>query len=299
MTRILTDPEQLAALGAGLRDTASQLRSVSAKMANALGRLDWMAGARAEVEGQTALARQHAGQLGDMAEHMAQFLLARAELFRVANGQAVGAPPARLHRIEREGPSPTVAFGPNAPPHTAAPPPPARSTGRLVGMEEAGNFVTRVNAPLTNDPGQRDQDTYRGLLDQFNVETNPRYQERNNSTYCNVYVLDVLWAAGAEIPHANANGVAEWLDRSGEANGWKQVTAEQAQEWANKGYPTVAAYHGGGIEPGHLAMVRPGAFDQAVGPTIGQAGATNAAQTTAVQGFGRSRMDRIIYYVHE
>jgi hypothetical protein len=298
MTRILTDPEQLAALGAGLRDTAGQLRSVTARLGNALGRLDWMAGARSEVEGQTALARQHAGQLGDMAEHMAQFLLARADLFRAANGQAVGAPPARLHRIEREGPSPGIST-PDAPPQRADAPPPERSHGRLVGMEERVAYDKRVNAPLTNDPGQRDPNIYNELLDQFDVETNPRYQERGGDTFCNVYALDVLWAAGAEIPHADANGVAQWLDRSGEAHGWKRVTAEQAQEWANKGYPTVAAYDSGSTDPGHLAMVRPGTYTKSSGPTISQAGATNAAQTTAVQGFGERRMDSIVYYVHE
>lgn len=354
MSRILVNPDQLGQLGADLRQYASQLRSVSAQLGGALGRLDWMGGARAEVEGQAASARQQAGHLGELAEQMAQFLLARAELFRAADGQALGAlpwssgtsapsapplapwgavaagsglgatvpmilggrrrrhpdlfgggtapgplaPPARLHRIQREGPSPAAPLQAVPPTEKTAAPAAERSRGNLVDVRNR-DFGKRVNAPLTNDPGNRTPDTYNQLLDQFNVETNPRYAEREGNTLCNAYVLDVLWAAGTEIPHMNADGVATWLEQQGQAHGWRAVSAAEAQDWANNGYPTVAAYYGGAIESGHLAMVRPGPYDEASGPTISQAGAENLNQTTVVRGFGESRKQKIIYYVHE
>ncbi|MDF2628856.1 MAG: hypothetical protein K0R39_2687 [Symbiobacteriaceae bacterium] len=318
MSRITVDPELLARLGADLRQAAGQVRSTSARLDGALGRLDWMAGERAQVEGQVASARQQGGLLGDLAEKMAQFLVARAELFRAANGQAVAAlpslggpavPPERLDRIEREGRSPAPGPAPVRPaPEAGGPaadgahqplPKPERSYGRLVGIEDE-DYGTRVNAPITNDPGDRDPNIYNGLLDQFEVQSNPRYAERDGNTFCNAYVLDVLWATGTEIPHKNADGVANWLANEGiENHGWKAVSAEEAQEYANKGYPTVATYHGGHRnEPGHLAMVRPGPYDAPNGPTIAQAGAENLNQTTIRRGFGPSRMQSIKYYVH-
>ena len=65
------------------------------------------------------------------------------------------------------------------------------------------------NIPLTNEVGNRSMDNYQAVLNEFGVETNPRYLQRNGNTYCNIFVWDATKAMGAEIPH--------WVNSSGDA----------------------------------------------------------------------------------
>lgn len=156
-----------------------------------------------------------------------------------------------------------------------------------------------VNAPVSSTPADRSASRYADVINQFAVGTNPRYAPRGGNTYCNIFVWDVTRAMGSEIPHwvgqreLDANGVNAWLNHSGTAAGWRRVDARTAQEWANKGRPSVASWNNpGGI--GHGAMVRPGAVTSS-GPASAQAGGRNFNFGHIANGFGSRQPE---YWVH-
>ncbi|MBK7862136.1 MAG: hypothetical protein IPJ65_26680 [Archangiaceae bacterium] len=145
-----------------------------------------------------------------------------------------------------------------------------------------------IDAPVRSAPGSRSADEYDSVIDQFGVESNPRYAQRNGNTYCNIFASDVTRAMGAEIPHwvdgagapvgqgqgyeLDANATNAWLNQHGAEYGWREVSAAEAQRLANEGHPAVASWNNpGGI--GHIGVVRPG--DLANGPALAQAGAQN------------------------
>ena len=145
------------------------------------------------------------------------------------------------------------------------------------------------------ESGERTPEAYNLLIDQFMVETNPRYKPRNGATFCNIYAWDVSVAMGVELPRfveineignledatgkaigrnlgsgyilyqdvANANAteldanrLATWLDAQGANYGWREISAEEAQRRANQGYMTISVVkEPGGI--GHVQVVRP------------------------------------------
>lgn len=189
-----------------------------------------------------------------------------------------------------------------------------------------------VNPPITNNSSQRDPNIYNVVLNQFGVETNPRYKSRNNNTYCNIFVWDATKAMGAEIPHwidqktgapvdinnyldmkkqglkpditpveLNANSVVNWMSKSSQNYGWHTVTAEEAQLYANKGCPAVAVWANPDAgAPGHVAMVRPGDYSSVEGPFIAQAGGENHNLSRISKNFYYGwKNDEIVYYVHE
>jgi len=145
------------------------------------------------------------------------------------------------------------------------------------------------------ESGERTPEAYNLLIDQFMVETNPRYKPRNGATFCNIYAWDVSVAMGVELPRfveineignledatgkaigrnlgsgyilyqdiANANAteldanrLATWLDAQGANYGWREISAQEAQRRANQGYMTISVVkEPGGI--GHVQVVRP------------------------------------------
>lgn len=147
-----------------------------------------------------------------------------------------------------------------------------------------------VDAEVRSRPGARSRGLYDDVLNQFAVGVNLRYARRDGNTYCNIFVWDATRAMGAEIPHwvdgreLDANSCSRWLATTGVRNGWSRVSAEEAQESANEGQPTVATWRNpNGI--GHIAMVRPGTLT-AEGPAIAQAGSRNFNRGHVADGFG-------------
>ncbi|KFE72096.1 peptidoglycan-binding protein [Hyalangium minutum] len=192
---------------------------------------------------------------------------------------------------------------------------PSPASGQYDGTRAApGTTDTRAwipaNAPLQGSPSNRNAATYADVIDQFAVGNNPRYAPREGNTYCNIFAWDVTKAMGAEIPHwvdgagnptgvgqgreLDANGVNRWLNTHGPANGWRQVSAEEAQRLANSGHPTVASWNNpGGI--GHIAVVRPGEAN-GNGPAIAQAGARNFNDGHVRDSFGNANVQ---YFVND
>ncbi|MBX7101614.1 MAG: peptidoglycan-binding protein [Myxococcaceae bacterium] len=172
---------------------------------------------------------------------------------------------------------------------TPTEPPPPTFDGSLPAPGVTGTDAWLPTTPsVTGDPSQRAPATYDNVINQFAVETNPRYTPRDGNTYCNIFASDVMGAMGVALPHwvdgsgapaapyqgheLDANATAEWLDSTGGQYGWREVSAEEAQQLANQGFPAVATWNNpGGI--GHIGVVRPG--DDTNGPALAQAGAQN------------------------
>lgn len=196
-----------------------------------------------------------------------------------------------------------------------------------VAESTGGNAVTPVAASVAATPsvvsttGNRSAELYNEVIDQFNVETNPRYEVNKNGendTYCNIFMWDVTSAMGAEIPHyvdpetlepmyypdvegaqeMNANAIYNWLGEVGEEYGWYQVTAEQAQNLANEGHPAVTArYNSGGH--GHVQVVCPsedGTYDAGRGVAVAQAGLR--LRRYAYMNDLYKNSDDVVYYAH-
>jgi predicted chitinase/LysM repeat protein len=192
---------------------------------------------------------------------------------------------------------------------------PSPASGQFDGTRPApGTTNTQawipVEAPLQGSPSNRNADTYADVIDQFGVASNPRYQPRDGNTYCNIFAWDVTKAMGAEIPHwvdgagnptgvgqgreLDANGGHLWLQNHGPAHGWREVSAQEAQQMANQGHPTVASWHNpGGI--GHIGVVRPGEINER-GPALAQAGARNFNEGHVKDSFGNANVK---YFVND
>lgn len=161
------------------------------------------------------------------------------------------------------------------------------------------NGAKPIDAPKQSQEGARSAQNYNAVIDQFDVERNPRYAQRNGNTYCNIFVSDVTRAMGAEIPHwwqgkeMNANATCDWLKDNGSQFGWKPVSAADAQALANQGKPVVATWKNqGGI--GHVGVIRPGEINSN-GPALSQAGAKNVNNTHVKNTFGSKA---VVYYAH-
>lgn len=176
-----------------------------------------------------------------------------------------------------------------------------------------------VNPSITSNVNNRSAALYRSVIDQFSVETNPRYAIRNGSTYCNIFMWDVTRAMGAEIPHyvdpktgepryypdvkgasqMNANAIYNWLHKHGPEYGWHEVTPEQAQILANQGHPAVTAYKNTGGH-GHVQVVCPsrdGKYDAKRGVTIAQAGRHFYNNMPITKVYNKS-LPKVSYFAH-
>lgn len=201
-------------------------------------------------------------------------------------------------------------------------------SGTTAGLAQNGEAIPYdawkpVNPSLTNTAGNRSASNYRAVINQFQVETNGRYKVNkmgNNDTYCNIFVWDVTRAMGAEIPHyidaqtkqprsypdtagttcMTANTMADWLATTGSDYGWKRVSAEEAQYYANQGHPAVTVWknpHG----HGHVQVVCPsgdGTYNAQKGVTIAQAGRHLYNYAYISQVYSKNTLDDVAYYVH-
>lgn len=135
-----------------------------------------------------------------------------------------------------------------------------------------------VTPVYTMKPGEADPKKLEKTIDQFKPGVNPRYVPRDGNTFCNVFVTDVCLATGAPTPKPpyslRANEHVDWLGSpDAKKQGWKEVSAEEAQKQANSGKTVVAGWKNPTPgASGHVAIVRPGTFDATNGPTIANVG---------------------------
>lgn len=141
----------------------------------------------------------------------------------------------------------------------------------------------------------RTPDALAAVIDGLDVTGNPKYQPANGTTFCNVFVQDVMAGLGLELPPLSANDTGDWLASSaGAAAGWTEVDEQTAQDNANAGGPVIASW----VNPnghGHMAVVRPGSIN-ANGPEISAAGASLLADAHMMNSFGNN--GPVLYYAH-
>ena len=183
-----------------------------------------------------------------------------------------------------------------------------------VGISSTDAFLP-VDAPIKGDSENRSTKTYDAVIDQFDVDENPRYtpraigsSSRHKATFCNIFVWDVTSAMGSPLPHwvddngnpgggpgkgfreLNANASVGWLADHGSRFGWKEVDEVEAQDCANKGLPVVAGQRNvSGSSTGHIAMVRPGTIRPGAGPAVANVGAKNINKSHVANTFGGSQ----------
>lgn len=163
-----------------------------------------------------------------------------------------------------------------------------------------------VEAPLQGNPLRRDPAAYAAVLDQFEVQKNPRYARTQKDTFCNIFVWDATKAMGCEIPHwydpatglptpmgkgseQRVEHMAAWLDTHGDEAGWVRVVEATARIKAAAGKPVVALYRAPRGQIGHVAMVLPTG-------NIAQAGAVSLWGAPIVVGFGKLHVE---FWSHE
>lgn len=203
----------------------------------------------------------------------------------------------------------------------------AASSAYGVQSNYTGTAVTPVAASkpctpaITSNESSRSAALYRQVIDQFAVETNPRYavnKKGHGDTYCNIFMWDVTSAMGAEIPHwvdaqtgaprtypdtkgareMSANSIYNWLHEQGNNYGWFEVTPEQAQALANQGRPVVTAFKKTGH--GHVQVVCPsedGQYNEKRGVTIAQAGRHLSSYKPITSVYNAS-LPKVKYYAH-
>jgi len=122
-----------------------------------------------------------------------------------------------------------------------------------------------------------------------------------NVTRCNNYAVAFMCALGVKLPLLTADQLYDYLSGpGGAADGWAEVTADEAKQRALVGFPTLAVWHSAGEDiHGHIAVVIP-APEGAPGIYVSAAGAPLA---TFISGrieatFGSARMAAVRYFSH-
>lgn len=145
----------------------------------------------------------------------------------------------------------------------------------------------------------RSASTYSAAIDALKVETNSKYQPSAGTTYCNIFVQDVMKSSSmnTSFPSGSANDIAGALSNS--TQGWYSVTFSVAQTRANSGYPTVGVLKATGH--GHIVVVRPkgSAITALKEVQVAQAGTKNYNSTTINWSWTASDLPNVKFYTHD
>jgi len=172
---------------------------------------------------------------------------------------------------------------------------------KLLQSHKGDDHYVAIDAPLVNDPSNRNAYEYGRVLHQFDVGKSERYQ-RDLHTYCNIFVWDVTRAMKAEIPLMKANEIEGWLHSKGKDQGWRRIDPRGAQEMSDKGRPTIAVWKNLGFDKeghpmhGHVSMIRPGSVGDPRGDAIAAAGASPVDASHMKKDF---RRDDVQYWYHD
>ncbi len=141
------------------------------------------------------------------------------------------------------------------------------------------------------------------------------YDVPNGHTHCSAFVAAAAERLGIYLLHPPehssvllANAQQDWLRSTGTNCGWFAVDSPlKAQRLANQGeLVVVTCKNSNPKRPGHIAVVRPSAKDdasiQSEGPEITQAGLHNYIDTNAKEGFknhpGAFEKQELLYFAH-
>jgi len=142
----------------------------------------------------------------------------------------------------------------------------------------------------------RSPEAYIVAIDSFKVETNPRYANKNGQTFCNFFAQDVMKhpSLNASLPPGRCVDIYSALEDN-KFSLWVNVSFEEAQARANKGFPTVAI----SAVPNHIAVIRPNggkAVSEMRDVLISQAGRNIYASTTLNWGWRKEDFPNIKFY---
>lgn len=151
---------------------------------------------------------------------------------------------------------------------------------------------------LTCCPNCRSTKRYLEVVDQFKVDSDPRYVRRDITgddkpeTFCNIFATDVAKSMGVLLPHwwmgkeLSANYLWFWLHEHGPDYGWEgPLSPHVAQAQVMVGAFTIAIWHNPSGGPGHVAVVLPVATEDESNPWVAQAGAKNYARVKLSSAF--------------
>jgi|GEM_PF-3154027 len=179
---------------------------------------------------------------------------------------------------------------------------------RTATYEKAKNFVSQTSGSHSGTV-PAGATGYNGILDSNKYNLEEHYLADANGTYCNVFTRDVMREMGAFLPNGLANDIAKWLGTDNAVKeGWKQVTAKEAQEAANAGKPTIVAWENTGTADGghgHLAVVRPYKNGEIFNDNdiyrsvvLASAGGSNYNYITLNWVFNKQQQKEVKFYIH-
>jgi hypothetical protein len=184
-------------------------------------------------------------------------------------------------------------------------------------LQNASDWSVSASKPkYINLPGQRSSGSYNQIISQFSVASNPRYTPRDvtgdgkNETFCNVFAMDVMNAMGAYLPDKLCDGLLNWLKATavtcntktgkavtgGEGNyqGWREITALEAQTRANNGSPTIA------ITSDHIACISPNQPGDIEGVVyVSQAGSSRFDHKPITSSWRAEALSKVRYFTHD
>jgi len=141
-------------------------------------------------------------------------------------------------------------------------------------------------------------------------DTGPKKRSENYKSHCSGFAAAVSVRVHVYLlrppEHGQtllANAQGRWLREKGEREGWRQVSAEEAQALANRGEFVVVNYmNPDSHSPGHIAVIRPSEKTAEAlaneGPEITQAGGHNHNDTVVAGHFKKWNEGGIKYYAH-
>lgn len=95
------------------------------------------------------------------------------------------------------------------------------------------------------------------IINTLNPAQSRRYWESGDTTYCNIYVRDLLKSMGVTsraIPGGNANSLAAYMARATQY--WRRLDGpDLAQNRANQGRIVIITAQGNNNNPGHISLV--------------------------------------------
>ena len=161
-----------------------------------------------------------------------------------------------------------------------------------------GIYVLGAQPPTPAGPPPK---IYNLIIDQFDVENNPRYK-KDTYTYCNIFVKDVIMAMGVSGISKGDIGAGNMINTIFNAVGgsWIAVDAKDAQTAANTGYLTVAGWLNPGPGNNHVQIVRPEPSSHGIindnTPVVAQAGSNNFNCGNASKGNSQYKNQIYWYY---
>ena|GEM_PF-1672014 len=196
----------------------------------------------------------------------------------------------------------------NQTPSKPSPTNPSTPSNPSTNNKPGGNSNTppkKEDTPVSV-PKNRSKENYLEVLNKDKFDVTKNYLP-DKYTYCNIFTRNVMKEMGANIPQMLANDMYDWLQGAqAKKQGWREVSAEEAQRLANAGMPTVASWQNTSGPHGHIAPVVPyqkgetfNSKDIASSVVVKNAGGKNYNYTTLNYAFGRKKVPQIKFFVYE